>query len=59
MKRVYLLKRLEYRNGQSLNPHVPLPATFDPDRKVWLVNGLPVLPKFVERTEDQAETVMA
>lgn len=52
MKRVYLLKRLDYRNGQSLNPHVPLPATFSPDRNLWLVNGLPVLPKFVEKTEE-------
>lgn len=58
MNRIYLVKRLDYRHGASLNPHVPYPAEKDTDRDLWLVHigqnapYLPVLPKFVEKVVD-------
>ena len=58
MKRITLVKRLEYKHGVSLNPHVPYPANLDEERNLWLVHlgdnapFLPVLQKFVEKVID-------
>jgi hypothetical protein len=52
MTRIYLVKRLEFKGGVSLNPHTPYPAVFDEDRNLWVVSGHPVLPKFVEKVVD-------
>lgn len=58
MKRVYLLKRLDYKNGGSLSPHTPYPAFFDDETQVWRVQPtalscyFAVLPKYVEKVVD-------
>jgi hypothetical protein len=62
MNRIYLVKRLDYKHGASLNPHVPYPAIKDEDRNLWLVHlgenapYFPVLPKFVEKIVDGEPT---
>lgn len=52
MKQIYLLKRIEYRNGQSLNPHTPYKAVYNDERNLWFVNGLAIPSKYVEKMED-------
>ena len=55
MKRIYLVKRLEFKHGTSLNPHTPYPANLDEERNLWVVHlnadapFLPVLQKFIEK----------
>ena len=58
MNQIYLVKRLEFKHGASLNPHVPYTAELDTDRDLWLIHlnndspYLPVLSKFVEKVVD-------
>jgi hypothetical protein len=63
MKRIYLVKRLDFKHGASLNAHVPYLAEKDEERELWLVRfhdegpRFPVLPKFVEKVVDEEPVV--